>query len=105
MLLCVQVFLHDPLFQWELSEAKAKKSQPERKRPDDSSAVAAGPPPPPGGNVSAQRAARRVSDKLRGLDFGGGDALSVPGVVQQLILSASDVQNLSRQFVGWSGWV
>ena len=47
----------------------------------------------------------RVAAKLRGIDFGEQEALSVQGQVEQLLLEATDPEKLSRHFYGWAAWL
>ena len=50
-------------------------------------------------NQEADRALRRVKQKLQGLEE--GTFLNVSGQVNHLIQSATDPQNLSKMFHGW----
>jgi ataxia telangiectasia mutated family protein len=127
----LEVFVHDPLMNWALSPTAALRlqkadedSQPEytRRRSLDAElvvATAAGsssppmppppvsPPPPPEpssrGNKDAERALQRLKAKLQGLEY--GDALSVEGQVNQLIVEAEDSSRLCQMFPGWAPWL
>lgn len=104
------MFLHDPLLDWQLSASKVAKTR----KPRASSSRAATPPDDtdeedvdedaPGHNLDAAHAIRRVSVKLRGLDFQEGEPLSVEGTVEQLLRMAMDPIRLSHHFAGWSPW-
>lgn len=95
----MQVFVHNPLYQWEITAEKASKRQGRREN-----GVGAG-DEVCGGNADAGRAVGRVAAKLRGVDFGEQEALSVQGQVEQLLLEATDPEKLSRHYFGWAAWL
>lgn len=93
----MQVFVHNPLYQWEITSEKASKRQAR-------SGGGAGEQLRVG-NADAGRAVARVAAKLRGVDFGEQEALSVQGQVEQLLLEATDPEKLSRHYFGWAAWL
>lgn len=95
--MCMQVFVHNPLYQWEITAEKASKRQA---RDSDGAGEQLR-----AGNADAGRAVARVACKLRGVDFGEQEALSVQGHVEQLLLEATDPEKLSRHFYGWAAWL
>lgn len=112
----VQVFLHDPLLQWQLSPSKVAKTRAPRGRlamrsaeadsdNDEDGGNLANEHVPPMLNMDARHAISRVSVKLRGLDFQEGEALSVEGTVDQLIQRATDPVLLSHHYAGWAPWL
>jgi phosphatidylinositol kinase/protein kinase (PI-3 family) len=114
--IAVQVFLHDPLLQWQLSPSKVAKTRAPRGRlaartteldsdseEDDGNPADEHMAPIP--NIDARHAISRVSVKLRGLDFQEGEALSVEGTVDQLIQRATDPVLLSHHYAGWAPWL
>jgi phosphatidylinositol kinase/protein kinase (PI-3 family) len=50
-------------------------------------------------NVEAERVLLRVSQKLSGHEY--GEAFTVEGQVNQLIVEAHDATKLSKMFPGW----
>lgn len=44
----------------------------------------------------------RISNKLSGKDFAPNERLDVPQQVQRLIKEATDIENLSQCYLGWS---
>jgi serine-protein kinase ATM len=89
----LQVFVHDPLYLWGITAGKVKKWSK-----GDTATVRPAP------NMKAERAVGRVNTKLRGLDWGESEPLSVEGQVEQLLQEAMDPARLSRHYVGWSAW-
>lgn len=51
----------------------------------------------------AERVLSRVRSKLEGAEF--GRVLATPGQVARLLQQATDVNNLSRLFVGWQPYI
>lgn len=104
--IAVQVFVHDPLLHWQLSSAKVAKSRGSHHSSSD-----AGEGEDSGGgfaperNPNAEQAVGRVQAKLKGLDFGQGEPLSVQGHVDLLLVKAMDPVNLSQMYVGWAAWL
>jgi phosphatidylinositol kinase/protein kinase (PI-3 family) len=101
------VFVHDPLYIWGMTTAKAEKhrrgggSEGGGGRDSDvgigaASVIA---------NADAERAISRVDVKLRGLDWNQGEALSVEGHVAALFQQAVDPANLAQHYVGWAAWL
>jgi serine-protein kinase ATM len=103
MCACVQVLVHNPLYHWALSADKASKRQSKQQAVEDDDGPAASGEVV--GNADAGRAVARVSAKLRGLDWGEQEPLSVQGQVEQLLLEATDPQLLCQHFVGWAPWL
>jgi phosphatidylinositol kinase/protein kinase (PI-3 family) len=100
----MQVFVHDPLLQWQMTARKVTKKQHAREREGGDGAHDVG----VGivvGNLNAQQAISRVQVKLKGLDFGEGEPLSVQGQVDQLLVQAMDQDRLSRMYAGWAAWL
>jgi len=127
LLTILEVFLHDPLYSWKLSDDKVSHIQPG----DDADGAAASgflgdtQISDPGGergggaaspssvaadkdeaerNEEAQRVLAQVRRKLDGTD-GHASQLSVAGHVNALIREARDDRNLCRVFAGWHPWV
>jgi len=98
VLTVVEVFLHDPLYFWALSPAKAMQRQ--RDNDDDEQAP---PPTGPAANIDAENTLLRLKQKLQGYEY--GEPLSVEGQVQQLIVEAQDPQRLCKMFCGWAPWL
>lgn len=90
----VQVFVHDPLQAWAATPAKLSKHQ---RASGDSGEPALSP--------DAGHAISRVSDKLRGLDWGEPEQLSIEGHVTQLLHEATDPALLCMHFPGWAPWL
>ena len=96
----VEVFIHDPLYNYSLDPAKvihkqqefANKSKP---RPDTTS--------PDGGNNDAELAVMRVVEKLDGYE--DGEYLSVKGQVNDLIRTATSEDTLAMMYAGWAPWM
>jgi phosphatidylinositol kinase/protein kinase (PI-3 family) len=100
----VQVFVHDPLLQWQMTAKKVTKTRHAHEREagdgahDDGGNIVVG-------NLNAQQAVSRVQVKLKGLDFGEGEPLSVQGQVDQLLVQAMDQERLSKMYAGWAAWL
>eukprot|EP00892_Ulva_mutabilis_P002510 jgi/Ulvmu1/1225/UM109_0023.1 len=92
----VEVFVHDPLRTWAPSPAVLAARQ--RGGAAGDSAEAAMSP-------DAEHAVARVTDKLRGLDWGEPEQLSVEGHVAQLLIEAVDPARLCMHFPGWAPWL
>ncbi|KDO21628.1 hypothetical protein SPRG_22315 [Saprolegnia parasitica CBS 223.65] len=99
----LEVFIHDPLYNWTLSPVKALKMQQEsqlllHKKSDDVM---------PEENVAdaASRALLRVKQKLQGYEDPTGDAMSVEGQVKRLVHMAQDPHNLCKLYPGWAPWL
>ena len=91
----LEVFRHDPLCRWTISDATAEKLKKRGKE----IAVA---PLCDTGTTEADRVNLEVRDKLSGLV--NGSALSVVGQVNYLIQQASDELNLASIYSGWEPW-
>ncbi|EQC27304.1 hypothetical protein SDRG_14925 [Saprolegnia diclina VS20] len=98
----LEVFIHDPLYNWTLSPVKALKMQQEsqlllHKKSDVM----------PEENVAdaASRALLRVKQKLQGYEDPTGDAMSVEGQVKRLVHMAQDPHNLCKLYPGWGPWL
>jgi len=92
----LEVLQYDPLYNWSLSQQKINQLQEQGEigapsREEDNNK---GP-----SNQEADRALRRVKQKLQGLEV--GTFLNVSGQVNHLIQSATDPHNLSKMFHGW----
>ncbi len=109
--LCSQVLLHDPLYQWSLSPLKAHNLQRTDKLDDL---------PPTASNTTsmdlngvsgtssrtnkmAERVLLKLQEKLGGIE--DGVPLSVNGQVNRLIQEATDPFNLCVLFPGWQPWI
>jgi phosphatidylinositol kinase/protein kinase (PI-3 family) len=92
----MQVFVHNPLYQWEITAEKARRRQARGEAAGEQLHA---------GNADAGRAVARVAAKLRGVDFGEQEALSIQGQVEQLLLEATDAENLSKLYFGWAAWL
>jgi len=99
----VEVFVHDPLQAWAASPATLSKRQ--RSRGDDDDGGGGGGSGEPLLSPDAGHAVSRVSDKLRGLDWGEPEQLSIEGHVAQLLLEAVDPARLCMHFPGWAPWL
>lgn len=55
-------------------------------------------------NREAWQTRMKVGRKLKGLE-GGGGGLSIKGQVERLIQEASSMDNLSKMYIWWSGWI
>lgn len=95
-----QVFVHDPLQSWAATPASLSK----RQRGSGASA-GAGDSDEPALSPDAGHAVARVSAKLRGLDWGEPEQLSVEGHVAQLLLEATDPGRLCMHYPGWAPWL
>ncbi|OQS07464.1 phosphatidylinositol kinase (PIK-5) [Thraustotheca clavata] len=98
----LEVFIHDPLYNWTLSPIKALRMQQENQLPMTKSSDVM-----PEENLAdaASRALLRVKQKLQGYEDPAGDAMSVQGQVQRLIHVARDPHNLCKLFPGWGPWL
>eukprot|EP00963_Diacronema_lutheri_P006938 scaffold622_cov335-Pavlova_lutheri.AAC.6 len=113
LLTIIEVFLHDPLYQWALTVEAAMQHQWDSEGTsgevvstlvEDSCGLV-------GGNLQegkpvnagAERALLRVKQKLDGTEDGA--SRTVPGQVQKLIQEARDPDKLCRMYVGWSAFL
>ncbi|KAK3274702.1 hypothetical protein CYMTET_17129 [Cymbomonas tetramitiformis] len=115
LLTIVEVFIHDPLYKWGLSPARAGQRQREEFADElpvemphvtetGAGAGAGGTNADTGRtNVDAERVLLRVQQKLAG--YVEGEILGVQGQVQHLMREAMDHDKLCRMFVGWAAWV
>eukprot|EP01029_Cantina_marsupialis_P018207 TRINITY_DN4165_c0_g2_i2.p1 TRINITY_DN4165_c0_g2~~TRINITY_DN4165_c0_g2_i2.p1 ORF type:complete len:690 (-),score=186.07 TRINITY_DN4165_c0_g2_i2:220-2289(-) len=94
LLTIIEVFVHDPMFQWS---AKSKKKKRKNDSGEENIAEVA--------VADAKQAVRGVRRKLEGREIEGGVMLDVPVQVERLINTATDPYNLCRMFVGWSPWL
>lgn len=113
LLTIIEVFLHDPLYQWALTVEAAMQHQWDSEGTsgevvstmlDDSWGSNRGNPlevKPV--NAGAERALLRVKQKLDGTEDGA--SRSVAGQVQKLIQEARDPDKLCRMYVGWSAFL
>jgi ataxia telangiectasia mutated family protein len=102
----LQVFLHDPLYQWTLSPLQAlqkqqgRNQQQQQKQQQRQQKQQIHDTQP--GNRDAHRALMRIKQKLQG--FENGEVLGVEGHVAMLINEARDPNKLAKLYVGWSPW-
>lgn len=114
----VEVFIHDPLYRWNLSPLKAFKIQkPSADDDDDESmhrnssqdskslgALSDGPRPMVDiKNLDAEYALLRITEKLQGYEE--GELLGIKGHVNKLFSQAMDPSILSCMFYGWASWI
>ncbi|CAG9461441.1 unnamed protein product [Pedinophyceae sp. YPF-701] len=113
----LDVFLHDPLYNWTLTPVDVARRQHDEGSDDEAEearwasrevgggAFAGAEGNKSGGSADAARAVLRVRAKLEGREFGEGvEGRSVEGQVQQLMADAQDPQKLARMFFGWAPW-
>ena len=92
-----QVFLHDPLYEWALSPARALRVQHDDARDDgDGDGALAMGARPAVENRDARQALLRLRQKLQGQEE--GEVLSVEGQVRRLIHEAMDASNLCQMY-------
>ena len=101
--MCVlNVLKWDPLYSWKMTPLKKQKLQAKYVGDfdDDDPEVSSGElrnlDSDENNNDESARALNGVQTKLY------GDGLSVEAIVQELISSATDVQNLATIYMGWS---
>lgn len=92
--------MHDPLQTWAATPANLSKRQ--RRGSTEAADTEA---EEPALSPDAGHAVSRVSDKLRGLDWGEPEQLSVEGHVAQLLHEATDPDRLCMHFPGWAPWL
>lgn len=109
----LEVLLHDPLYSWQLTNEKIKKTQsdsplsfsPTDDLPEISTAsTVATAHAMEERNVTAQRALDRVLIKLNGTIGNDSSQLSVSGIVEYLIQQATSESNLSKLFYGFQAY-
>ena len=102
LLTVLDVFMHDPLYRWQLSPFKALSIQQSK-----TSHLADSDPSinNEAGTEAAVRALGRIKHKLQGYEDSNGHALSVEGQVKRLVREAQDPNNLCRLFPGWAPWI
>jgi len=113
LLTIIEVFLHDPLYQWALTVEAAMQHQWDSEGTssevvstvlEDSWGSNRGNPPEVRPvNAGAERALLRVKQKLDGTEDGA--SRSVAGQVQKLVQEARDPDKLCRMYVGWSAFL
>ncbi|CAK4208771.1 unnamed protein product [Aphanomyces euteiches] len=98
----VEVFIHDPLYNWTLSPGRALQVQQEKS--EDMHALLS---ETEDENVAdlAARVLLRVKQKLQGYEDPTGEAMSVEGQVKHLIQVARDPHNLCKIYPGWGPWL
>eukprot|EP00929_Paragymnodinium_shiwhaense_P067440 TRINITY_DN33949_c0_g1_i1.p1 TRINITY_DN33949_c0_g1~~TRINITY_DN33949_c0_g1_i1.p1 ORF type:complete len:648 (+),score=188.25 TRINITY_DN33949_c0_g1_i1:496-2439(+) len=103
----VEVFVHDPLYNWAIHPRKAQQSDRDANAALDENEAIRGPAPVGGvdGNAMAKKALLKVKGKLRGEHTEESTALSVPAHVSLIIRESMDPANLSKLFVGWAAFV
>lgn len=82
----LETFLHDPLAEWGKSDTRTPNG-----------AIL--------GNKEAWQTRAAVKAKLTGMVDGSGLALSIKGQVERLIHEATSMDNLSKMYIWWSGWI
>jgi len=106
MMTVLEVFIHDPLYKWHLSEAQIDKLQAEAEEKQNDFPEAdnkeAG-KEEVFGQREAQRALFLLKQKFQGIEQ--GEQLSVEGQVSKLVQEAMDPINLCQMYCGWQAWV
>jgi len=108
LLTILEVVVHDPLYKWCLSPVQARRRQISDDQMDEDFIDVNHDNNNDNGNYqrdTAERALTRIRSKLQGFDDPTGEALSVEGHLELLINDATDDDNLSKIFPGWSPWV
>ncbi|RHY14804.1 hypothetical protein DYB25_002217 [Aphanomyces astaci] len=102
----VEVFIHDPLYNWTLSPGRALQVQKDKADNDVQMLVDAA-ADDDDENVAdlAARVLLRVKQKLQGYEDPTGEAMSVEGQVKHLIQVARDPHNLCKIYPGWGPWL
>lgn len=121
LLVVIEVFLHDPLYNWSLSPSKALMNQDAKDKNDDCEGFSVGLAlagaanegectagernhhRPDETNDKAQHALTRISEKLDGTE--NTERLSVEAHVAHLIDQARSLDVLSTVYCGWAPWV
>lgn len=98
----VRVLLDDPLYEWRMTDEKARRRQCQDSAAGDRPAVSAEQSTPvvtkPTDTVLA-----RLDEKLRGLEL--GQVMSCEAQVNYLVQQARDPDNLSQLYVGWQPYL
>jgi len=89
LLLIVEVFVHDPLYEWSLSPIHAAECQASIQGSRNSVHK----------NTEPQRVLLKLREKLKGYEE--GEYLSVKGQVNKLIKTAQNEELLSQMYFGW----
>lgn len=108
----LEVVIHDPLYRWALTPAQARYKQNKTNIAYNGAVNLSNEPVDANsssdrkglGRDAAERTLRRVRLKLQGFEDVTGEALSVEGHVGLLINDATDPNNLSKLFCGWTPW-
>eukprot|EP00177_Eucheuma_denticulatum_P000643 GFKZ01001157.1.p1 GENE.GFKZ01001157.1~~GFKZ01001157.1.p1 ORF type:complete len:878 (+),score=116.22 GFKZ01001157.1:427-3060(+) len=82
----LETFLHDPLADWGKGETRSANG----------TIVA---------NKEAWQTRAAVKAKLTGMVDNSGLTLSIKGQVERLIHEATSLENLSKMYIWWSGWI
>ncbi|KAF0686845.1 Aste57867_21373 [Aphanomyces stellatus] len=98
----VEVFIHDPLYNWTLSPGKALRVQHDE---NEDMPIAANNSEDENVADLAARVLLRVKQKLQGYEDPTGEAMSVEGQVKYLIQMAQDPHNLCKIYPGWGPWL
>ncbi|RHY33815.1 hypothetical protein DYB32_001375 [Aphanomyces invadans] len=103
----VEVFIHDPLYNWTLSPGRALQVQKDKMENDLQVARADDKGTDDDENVAdlAARVLLRVKQKLQGYEDPTSEAMSVEGQVKHLIQVARDPHNLCKIYPGWGPWL
>jgi ataxia telangiectasia mutated family protein len=102
-----EVFLYDPLYQWNLSPPRVLQLQYDDEIDlennnimeniiDDNYENTTR-------NIDAEKTLLRLKQKLQGYEY--GELLSVEGQINQLIYDATDNEKLCKIFYGWAPWL
>eukprot|EP01060_Flectonema_neradi_P021167 TRINITY_DN286_c0_g2_i7.p1 TRINITY_DN286_c0_g2~~TRINITY_DN286_c0_g2_i7.p1 ORF type:complete len:1950 (+),score=295.47 TRINITY_DN286_c0_g2_i7:2467-8316(+) len=96
----VEVFIHDPLYNYSLDPSKVIHKQQEFAARGKSKTEANS---TPDGNNDAELAVMRVVEKLDGYE--DGEYLSIKGQVNDLIRTATSEDTLALMYAGWAPWM
>ena len=103
LLTVVEVFIHDPLYKWKLTDEQAARRQADEEFEQSGTLLqneVAGQSAL--GNVDAERTIVRVKRKLEGVSASEGEGRGVEGQVQELLQQAMASDRLCRLYVGWA---
>eukprot|EP00914_Ancora_sagittata_P028163 GHVO01055391.1.p1 GENE.GHVO01055391.1~~GHVO01055391.1.p1 ORF type:complete len:208 (-),score=24.35 GHVO01055391.1:90-713(-) len=109
LLTILEVLLHDPLYDWTLSPAKAMRQVQDHRSNDGDNTVGSiheddtSADTKIEGNIVAERALMRLRQKLEGRE--NGAQLNHQGQVNLLIQEAMDPRNLSKIYEGWEPYL
>ena len=107
LLTLLEVFVHDPLYNWSLTAVKLLQVQlmADARLEEQLGGVSEDTAEDLILNSDANRVLQQVQRKLEGKEReGGGQVASVKGQVQQLLQEARSTDNLCQMYVGWASW-